>query len=52
MTNLLFLASENVDGTGAQELARQALQDLERLSGLVATLLDVKAKAKVDQKQV
>ena len=41
LTNLLFLAAEGPSGTDAKELARQAFDDLERLSTLVKKLLAV-----------
>jgi nitrogen-specific signal transduction histidine kinase len=41
LTNLLFLAAEGPGGKDARELARQAFDDLERLSALVKKLLEV-----------
>jgi signal transduction histidine kinase len=41
LTNLLYLAAEEPGGKDARELARQAFDDLERLSALVKKLLAV-----------
>lgn len=39
LTNVLYLAGEGYSGPNAQEVAQQALKELERVSGLVKQLL-------------
>ena len=45
LTNLVFLAQQNSDGSGARDLAEQLMPDLQRLTELVSQLLAVPSAA-------
>ena len=45
LTNLVFLAQQDADGSGARDLAEQLMPDLQRLTHLVSQLLAVPSAA-------